>query len=155
MAPSPIVRRRLEVQGFVGLDDETLAQVAPWLRLSPALCSVLMGLGTALASPSLLWVTMGFALLGAVLPFHPFDLLYNYGIRRWTGTPRLPPNGVPRRFACGMAAAWLAGTALAFQAGANAVGYVLGAVLTAVGVLVSATDICVPSLTYRALFGRR
>jgi hypothetical protein len=36
MSVSPVIRRRLETQGFVGLDDAALAEVESWLRLSPA-----------------------------------------------------------------------------------------------------------------------
>ncbi len=32
-------------------------------------------------------------------------------------------------------------------------GYLLGGALTAVGLLVSTTDICIPSLIYRTIFG--
>ena len=48
---SATTRKRLEIQGFVGLDDDTLAEVAPWLRFSPVVCTVWMGLGTVFASP--------------------------------------------------------------------------------------------------------
>ncbi|MBP1621385.1 MAG: hypothetical protein H6Q02_2152, partial [Acidobacteria bacterium] len=80
-AIAPPTRRRLEIQGFVGIDDATLAEVAPWLRFSPAVCTVWMATGTVLASPVLLWTLAAIALLGAILPFHPFDLAYNLGIR--------------------------------------------------------------------------
>ncbi len=33
-------RRRIEAQGFVGLDDDTLAQINYWLRLAPAICMI-------------------------------------------------------------------------------------------------------------------
>ena len=42
-------RRRLETQGFVGLSDAELAEAERWLRLTPALCTVFIALGTALA----------------------------------------------------------------------------------------------------------
>ncbi len=150
---SPVVRKRLEIQGFTGLDDTTLREVAPWLRFTPAVCAVLMGLGTALALPALLWALVPVAALGALFPVHPFDLVYNFGLRRVTGTRSLPPNGAPRRFACGMAALWLAATASAFMVGAAAVGYVLGGVLTSVAALVGTTHFCIPSLMYRLLTG--
>ena len=155
MAISPVARRRLEIQGFVGLDDVTLAEAEPWLRFTPAVCTVLMALGTAFALPELLWALVPFAALGAVFPTHPFDFVYNYGLRRLTGTKALPHNGAPRRFACGMAAVWLAATASAFMAGAPAAGYALGGVLTSVATLVSVTHFCIPSLIYGVLFGRR
>lgn len=152
---SPVTRRRLEIQGFVGLDDAALAGAAPWLRFSPALCTLWMATGTVLASPALLWILAAIALIGAILPAHPFDLVYNLGLRHLTGTGPLPRNGPPRRFACAMAAVWLAATGLAFYTGATALAYVSGGVLTAVAALVTTTDICIPSLVYRALFGRR
>jgi len=49
---------------------------------------------------------------------------------------------------------WLAATALTFQSGELILGYVLGAVLTSVGMLVGTTDICIPSMIYDALFLR-
>ena len=152
---APATRRRLEIQGFVGIDDATLAEVAPWLRFSPAVCTVWMATGTVLASPVLLWTLAAIALLGAILPFHPFDLAYDLGIRHLARTRRLPRNGPPRRFACALAAVWLAATGWAFNSGATVTGYVLGGLLTAVAALVSTTDICIPSLVYRALFGRK
>ncbi len=150
---SATTRRRLEIQGFVGLDDDLLSEVSPWLRFSPALCTLLMGLGTVLASSLILWAVVPIATLGAVFRVHPFDLFYNYGIRHLTGTRPLPPNGAPRRFACVVAALWLAATAWAFQAGALIVGYILGSVLTLVALIVSTTDFCIPSLIYRTMFG--
>jgi hypothetical protein len=32
MAVNPIVRSRLEAQGFCGLNDEALDELAPWMR---------------------------------------------------------------------------------------------------------------------------
>jgi hypothetical protein len=152
---SATTRKRLEIQGFTGMDDEMLSEVAPWLRFSPAVCAVLMGIGTALASPVILWVLVPpIAALGAIFRVHPFDLIYNYGLRYLAGRRPLPPNRAPRRFACGLAAVWLTATAWAFQAGALLIGYVLGGVLTLVALIVSTTDFCIPSLIYGVLFGR-
>jgi len=89
-AISQITRRRLEIQGFVGVEERTLAETAPWLRLAFALCTVLAAAGTVLASPMLLWTLVPVAALAAAFPVHPFDLLYNYGLRYLTGTGPLP-----------------------------------------------------------------
>ena len=146
-------RRRLDIQGFERVEDAALAPVAPWLRLAFGLCAVMAALGTALASPLILLLLLPIASLAAVFPVHPFDLLYNYGIRFLTGTGPLPRRGSPSRFACGLGAVWLVPTAWAFQTGQALPGYVLGALLTGVAVLVSTMDICIPSLMYRAVFG--
>ena len=150
---SPTTQRRLEIQGFVGIDEQTLAATAPWLRLAFGLCTVLAAAGTILASPVFLYALAPIALLGAIFPVHPFDLIYNYGLRHFTRTPPLPKRGPPGRFACGLGAVWLVATAVAFQYGALTTGYVLGGMLSVVGLLVSTIDFCIPSLIFRAIFG--
>jgi hypothetical protein len=155
MAVSQTVRQRLEAQGFYDLDDATLTELAPWLRWSPALCTIFMAVGVAFRAPLVLWGLAATALLGALLPFHPFDLVYNYAVRHLTRTRPLPRNGPQRRFACALAAAWLVATGWAFHAGAAAVGLALGLSLTAVAALVSVTHLCIPSTIYNALVSRR
>jgi len=102
--------RRLDIQGFERVDERALAQVAPWLRLAFALCAVMAGVGTAMASPMILLLLVPIASLAALFPVHPFDLIYNYGIRFVTGTSPLPRRGAPSRFACGLGAVWLVAT---------------------------------------------
>jgi len=155
MKVSSVVRRRLEAQGFRNLDDATLDEMAPWLRWSPAFCAVFMAIGVAMKSPAVLWALAGTAFLGALLPFHPFDLLYNYGARYITGTRPLPRQGPQRRFACGIATVWLAATGWAFHVGAPLTGYLLGVPLILVAALVSITHYCIPSRIYNTLFDTR
>ena len=97
---TPRTRRLLDIQGFDTVDAQELARLAPWLRLAFGLCTVLGGLGTVLASPAILLVLAAIATLAAASPVHPFDLIYNYGIRRLTGTGPLPRRGVPTRAGC-------------------------------------------------------
>lgn len=154
MAVNPVLRNRLETQGFCDLDDATLEEVGPWLRWSPVLCTLVMTVGVLLQSPRLLWGLAAIAFLGVLLPFHPFDLLYNHGLRHLTGTRPLPHQGPQRRFACGIATVWLLATGWAFHAGASTLGYALGVLLILVAALVSITNICIPSMIYNALFRR-
>lgn len=153
MPLSATLRHRLDIQGYACVDDATLAQTQLWLRMSPALCATIAAIGTLLAAPAILWELMIFAALGAFLPFHPFDLIYNFGIRRVTGTPELPRNRAPRRFACGMASVWLFATGVLFAADLDVAGYLLGGALVAVAALITVSHVCIPSLVYRALFG--
>jgi hypothetical protein len=150
---TPRTRRLLEIQGFDAVDVLELAPVAPWLRLAFGLCGLLGGVGTLLASPTILLVLALIAALAAASPVHPFDLIYNHGIRHFTGTGRLPKRGAPTRFGCGMGAVLVLVTAWAFSAGHQVAGYALGGALTFVVLLVSTTDICIPSLIYRSIFG--
>jgi len=114
-----------------------------------------MILGVAMQSPVVLWLLAATAFFGAFLPFHPFDLLYNYGVRHFTGTRPFPHNGPQRKFACGLASAWLIATGWAFYMGASTLGFALGVPLILVAALVSTTHICIPSIIYNFLFRRQ
>ena len=155
MTINSVIRSRLEAQGFCNLDDTALAELAPWMRWSPALCSIITVMGVILNSPTILWSLASVAFLGTILPFHPFDLLYNYGMRFLTKTRALPNQGPQRRFACGIATAWLVGTGWAFHLGATPVGYALGISFIFVAGLVSVTHFCIPSLIYNTLFNAK
>lgn len=155
MALSATLRKRLDIQGYGCVDDRILERTQLWLRFSPALCGVIAAAGVALASPEILWGLAVIAAAGAILPFHPFDLIYNAGIARITGSPRLPRNGPPRRFACAMASVGLTATGALFAAEYGVAGYVLGGALVAVATLLTATHICIPSMIYRVTLGRR
>jgi len=144
---------RLDVQGFDNVPVAELVPFANWLRLPYVLCATLAITGVALASPLMLWALAPIAALSAIFPVHPFDLIYNLGIRHLRGTGPFPKRGVPARFACGMGAAWLIATGFVFQSGNMTMGYVLGGVLAAMATLVAVTNICIPSITYRMIFG--
>lgn len=147
-------RARLESQSVVGVGDRTLADIQFGLRFSPALCTTGVAIATALASWPLVLVMMATAVLGAVTPRHPFDWVYNYGVRHLLDKPPIPRNAAPRRFSCAVGAVWLAITAGSFFLGWNVVGYILGAGMTGMAAFVAVTHICLPSLVYIRLFDR-
>ena len=153
MALNAATRRRLDIQGLEAVDDAWLAEVGPWLGLAFGLCATLAAVGTAAASVGTLWVLVSIATLAVVSPVHPFDLVYNWGIRHLRGTRSLPLRGAPTRFACGMGAVWLLATIWAFSSGQMTLGYLLGAALTGVALLVATTNICIPSMVYQAVLG--
>jgi len=148
------VRERIQAQGFCGLDDKTYAQINYPLRLSPAICMVWATVGTALASPTILWALVPFAALGAILPGHPFDVLYNYGLRHLLGTPALPRYGARRRFLCALATIMLIATAWGFQAGMPLLGSIAGWSLVAAAFVNVSTGFCIPSFIVRLFFGK-
>jgi hypothetical protein len=148
------VRENIQAQGFCGLDDKTCAQINYPLRLSPAICMVWAALGTALASPTILWVLAPFAALGATLPGHPFDVFYNHGLRHLLGTPPLPRYGVRRRFACALATIMIIAAAWSFQAGMPMIGYFVGWSLVAAAFVNVSTGFCIPSFIVRIFFGK-
>ena len=150
---TPTRRRRLDIQGFDPIDDATLVPVARWLRLAFGLCITLAAAGLLLRAPALLWALAAIASLAALFPVHPFDLVYNFGIRHLTGTAPLPRRGPPSRFACGLGSVWMVATILLLEAGHQVLGQLVGWTLVGVGTLVSTTVICIPSLIYRSVFG--
>ena len=154
MAVSPTVRRRLEAQGFCGLDDKTLAELAPWMRWTYTLGLLVTLIGVVLTSPAVLWSLAAITAVGIVLPFHPFDLLYNYGFGYVTRTRPIPNSAPQRHFVFGVATVWLVATGWAFYLGADIVGFALGVPLILVGGLASTTNFCIPSFIYNTVVNR-
>jgi hypothetical protein len=147
-------RERIQAQGFCGLEDATYTQINYPLRLSPAICMIWAAVGTALASPTVLWALAPFALLGAILPGHPFDVLYNYGLRHLSGAPALPPYGARRRFGCTSATTMLIAAGWSFHSAHLIVGYIIGASLVAAAFVNVSTGICIPAFIARICFGK-
>jgi hypothetical protein len=148
------VRENIQAQGFCGLDDETYAQINYPLRLSPAICMLWAAVGTALASPMILWALAPFAALGAILPGHPFDVLYNHGLRHLAGTPAIPRYGARRRLACVFATALIVMAAWGFQAGLLMAGQIAGWAIVAGTFVNVSTGLCGPALIARIFFGK-
>jgi hypothetical protein len=148
------VRCNLSMQGYGALSDDERRRLGLALRLSPALCFTGMALGVALESPALLLAMAATAFLGGfVTAKHPFDLIWDNGLRHLSGAPPLPPTPPPRRFACQMATVWLVAVAVAFLAGADTLGLALGVPLLIVAATVMTTNWCLPSLVH-GLFSR-
>jgi hypothetical protein len=93
-------RKHLEIQGHC-LNDEALAEIGPWMRWPYVWCSSLLIVAVALASPWFLWILAAIAIGTVFLPSHPFNYLYNYGVRHLTGTRPLPRSTAQGKFACG------------------------------------------------------
>jgi hypothetical protein len=144
-------RRLLELQGYLGHDDATLSAIAPWTKLAPALCLVWTAVGTTLGSAQVIWALVPFALGGALLPYHPFDLLYNHLLRHLTGTPALPRHGAGRRFACSLATVWLVVAGTGFASGADLVGQLFGWSLVVTATSPVITGLCMPSYLWMRL----
>jgi hypothetical protein len=108
--------------------------------------------GVIFQSLPILAVAAIIAFAGAFPPYHPFDYLYNYGVRHLLGKPKLPPRTKQGRFACGIASVWLATTIYLLYNNYTVTGNVLAIGLLAVGTLVVTTDICIPSIIYNGIF---
>ena len=135
-------RRRLEMQGFTGHDDNTLRQIRGWLRAGPEVCGIWMAIGLWQRSPGVIAAVAIFAALGTILPAHPLDVFYNQVIRRWRGGPQIPRYGRARRFSCAMAASTAGLAALALNCGSIEIAFVLGCAFMAATMMNVTTDFC-------------
>src|SRR5664279_3689626 len=151
---STTARERIQAQGFCGLSDASYAQINYPLRLSPAIMMLWVALGTVQASAQMFWTLVPFTALGAILTGHPFDVLYNQGLRYLMGTQELPRYGLRRRFAFAVATTMVTLAAWAFQSGVPALGYIVGGAIVASTCLQVITGICGPAVLAGRLFGK-
>ncbi|HLF34981.1 MAG TPA: DUF4395 family protein [Cyclobacteriaceae bacterium] len=152
---SPIRRKRLEIQGYIGFTDSELNDFKSGFRFAYYLCGSLVALGLLLTNLKILGAVMFIAFLGTLPPYHPFDYFYNYVIRHLINRPKMPPRSNQGRFACGIATIWLGGVIFLFEMDFNVWGYIAGGILVSIAALVSTMDICIPSRVYNLLFKRR
>lgn len=151
-----ITKLRLIRQGFVGFSDAALSEFGPWLRLAPALCALVVLLGTFLENWIVLWAVVPSAAFAAITRKHPADLIYDEGIRRLLRRrERLPGYRAPRRFASALAAAVIFVAGLTFLLGWRRTGVVTGALIGGEILLAAATDISLGSLLYHAVMPTR
>ena len=134
----------LNVQGYCLSAEESRA--LRWgLRFPTALCLALVIVGLALQSAVLILALVPIGAIAGWSARHPFDLIWNHGLRHVVGAPELPPNPTPRRHSFKLATVWLLAVGLLFAFGAETAGFVLGGILVGVCGLVTLTNFCVPS----------
>ena len=134
----------LEVQGYRMTAEQT--RDLRWgLRFPTALCLALVVSGLVLGSAVLILALVPIGAIAGWTARHPFDLIWNHGLRHLTGAPPLPANPTPRRHAFKLATVWLLAVGVLFAAGQATAALVLGGILIAVCGLVTTTNFCVPS----------
>jgi hypothetical protein len=134
----------LAIQGYC-LDPDERRRLRLGLRFPTGLCLPLVALALVLESPVMLVALSGVALVAGFTPRHPFDLVWNHGVRHGFGAPPLPPNPVRRRHAFKVGFAWLLVVAGLLAAGATTAGLVVGALLLVACSLTTFLNFCVPS----------
>jgi hypothetical protein len=102
----------------------------------------------------MLLILSGVGLVAGFTRRHPFDLIWNHGLRHVVKASELPPNPPRRRHAFKLATLWLLAVAVLFSAGQDVAALTLGGVLVGVCGLVTATNFCIPS-TLLAWWERR
>jgi hypothetical protein len=143
---------RLRIQGYKNYTNSDLGKLAFGNRFAFLICSTILAIGVITANIPILSAVMVIAFFGIVLPYHPFDYIYNHIIRKSKDLPKLPPRSTQLKFACILATVWLAATIYLFYSGLFVAGYIAGGLLFFVAFLVSITDICIPSIIYNYIF---
>ena len=142
----------LKAQGYSNLSDAEISELAFGNRFAYIVCGSLVTVAVATAHiPTLIVMTI-VAFLGIILPYHPFDYLYNHVIRGMLNKPKLPPRSKQLKFTCVIATLWLIATIYLFYSGLTTAGYLLGGLLVSVAFIVSTTDFCIPSTIYNFIF---
>ena len=134
----------LNTQGYC-LSAEDARALRLGLRFPTALCLALVVVGLALESALMIALLVPVGAIAGWTHRHPFDLIWNHGLRHLARAPELPPNPTRRRHAFKLATVWLAGVAALFAAGAATAALARGGVLVAVCSLVTVTNFCIPS----------
>lgn len=134
----------LEVQGY-RLTAEQPRVLRIGLRFPTALCLALVVTGLVLESAVVVLALVPIGAIAGWTARHPFDVLWNHGLRHLTGAPALPPNPRPRRHAFKLATVWLLAVGVLFALGQATAALTLGVVLVAVCGLVTTTNFCIPS----------
>src|SRR5947208_12841712 len=100
------MRGNLTTQGYC-LTDAQRHELAVGLRFSTGLCLGLVVVALVLASPVMVFAMSGIGLLAGFGARHPFDHVWNHGVRHLVGGPELPPTPRRRRDAFKVGTAWL------------------------------------------------
>jgi len=101
------MRSNLTTQGYC-LSDAQRRDLWLGLRFSTGLCLSLVIVALALESAAMVFALCTIGAIASFAARHPFDYLWNRGVRHLVGGPALPPNPPRRRDAFKVATAWLA-----------------------------------------------
>lgn len=143
---------RLRAQGYLKQTDGEICELALGHRFAIRVCTTLVGIGVVTANiPILVGMTL-VALGGVILPYHPFDYIYNHLLSRRLNKTKVPPRSKQFKFACVVASTGLSITSFLFYMDYTTAGYILGVSLFMVALTVSTTDFCIPSKIYNFLF---
>jgi len=150
----PSTRKRLHLQGYYNIPDDMLNVYKYGIRFAYLGCGTLVVAGIVFQSVTLWAIALGVALFAVILSRHPFDFIYNYGVRHLLGKPAIPTRTIENKFACGIATVWLGIVILLFITGATAAANILVTLLVIQAFVVGTIDFCVPSMIYRAVLGK-
>lgn len=143
---------RIREQGYFRMSDQQISDLAFGNRFALIVCTSLVTTGIALANIPLLSIMLIVAILGFILPYHPFDYIYNHFLAQRMDKPMLPKRSDQLKFACTLATIFIATIIYTFSHGFILLGYIVGAIMFSIAFTVSTTDFCLPSFIYNRIF---
>jgi hypothetical protein len=143
--------KRIRAQGYTHQTNQEIGALAFGNRFAFQACTSVLVIGVAAANIPLLTVMLAVALLGVMLPNHPFDYIYNHAIAPLMHKPRLPKRSAQLKFACSVASLLIMAIIGFFYSGNATMGYITGGILAAVAFTVATTDFCIPSMIYNTV----
>ena len=152
---SPVVRNFMKQQGFPEEPTDACDMHFKGLYFQPRIMFTLVLLGMLLQSAPSFLVLSAVLWWNTLLPrFNPFEAGYNRLVAPRRGTGLLAPAPMPRRFAQGMAAAFLLGAGLALLGGRPAASWVLQGFLVVAFASLLFGRFCLGAYVYHVLKGR-
>jgi len=152
---SQAVRNFMKQQGFVEEADALCDMHFSGLYFQPRIMFPLTLLAIILRSPVFLLLLSAVLWWNVLFPrWNPFELFYNRALAQPRGRTKLAPAPGPRRFAQGMAAAFLLLTGLSFLAGWTVAAWVFSAFLVLAFSALLFGKFCMGAYFYHLLRGR-
>jgi len=153
---TPVIDNFMRQQGFPPEPADACSMRFAGLYFQPRIVFPLVLLGIVLQSP---WVFLALAAViswNVVLPrFNPFERAYNRLIAGPRGRTPLGAAPGPRRFAQGMAAAFMLGAGLSLLAGARGAAWVFEAFLVVAFSALLFGKFCLGAYVFHVLRGER
>ena len=86
-------QRSLVQQGYTDYSRQELTEMEWGLRFTPFVCALIALYGLVTQQPWVLFSVAGLGMWAFFFPAsHPMDMLYNYGVRPYSGLPRFLPT---------------------------------------------------------------
>ena len=143
-----ISQNRMAIQGYAFYSENNLHYFKAGIKLPYKVCAALLAAGLLTNSIPILFFLGILAFSGVILPYHPVDYLYNFWFRKWLGNPKMPRRPLQFKFACTIATVLIFSTIYMMAINSYPMAYILGCTVLFSAVLVSVTDISIPSILY-------
>jgi Domain of unknown function (DUF4395) len=152
---SPVVRNFMKQQGFSEEPPDACDMRFEGLYFQPRIVFPLVLLAIVLQSASLFYLLSALLWWNVLLPQqNPFEAVYNRFVAPLRGRNPLTPAPGPRRFAQGMAAAFLLGAALCLHGGQHGASWALQGLLVVAFSALLFGKFCLGAYVYHLLKGR-